>query len=149
MTTEVVTAEPAGEDEQRWWKLLRRVFEIPDIVSARHAEEAIMFALLKREPPNRNETAFRGDQERIDDCRTVVETIVEMGGKGELDELFVAVVGLIRTDPGTIRNRIFGSTGLHLVGPLIDEALTAITDYVKAHPFDTSNIGPPTAVSRA
>jgi hypothetical protein len=142
MTTEDVTTQP---DEERWWKLLRRAFRIPDIVSDCHTESAVTHALLQRLPPLspsiRTRPGFDPHQERVDDSGTIVRAIVQTGGKGELDELFVAL-GLFRADRNTLIERFRSKTGFVETPGLIEKAFEVVTDYVKVHPFEDSPDSP-------
>jgi hypothetical protein len=148
MTTEGGTTQSAGEErwppeqrwppgEQRWWKLLRRAFGIPDIVSGNHREAAVTQALLKRLPAPSLEmqTPYDPQMDRVHEGSTVVRTIAKMGGGGELDELFVAL-GLARANRDTLRARVVRVTGPLETAGLVKETFEVITRYVGAHPFE-------------
>jgi len=132
-------AAEQGDQEERWWTLLRRAFGIPDIVSPRHQEAAIKHALLERVPPP-EAPSHHGNMEielvkaRDADGATAVRTVAQMGAEGDLDELFVAIK-LYRPDGAAIAKRVTQEARIQTPG-LVEELLKVVSDYVRRQPWD-------------
>jgi hypothetical protein len=131
------------EGEERWWTLLRRAFGIPDIVSADNKQAAVAHGLLDDFPvPPDEATDFEKQRSNYDpdavqkrlmvDADNVVATVAELGGRGELDELFYAG----RPDKDALRKLVAGRTATLETEGLIDKAFQKIIDYVTHHRFE-------------
>ena len=144
MTTEGMTAQPADENERRWWTLLRRAFGIPDIVSTGNRQVAVAHALLDGLPLPPETSDFEKRLPSLDhgaaqnrqvlDATNVIATIASMGGAGKLDELFL--VAPRRPDEDALRQLVASRTATLETKGLIEKAFEKITAYVRAHPFE-------------
>jgi hypothetical protein len=125
--------------ENDWWRLLRKTFEVPGIISDENSETAIAYALRHGfdEPPL-----------DVDDARSVVREVVRVGGKGDLDELFM--VGHDRADKKSLVNRVTrpvlesapdsGPTApdrsADRFDALVEAVLRKVSEQVTAHPYE-------------
>jgi hypothetical protein len=153
MTTEDAKEPSADETEQRWWKLLLRAFEIPDIVSVGHREAALAHALLRaahygRANQSPQTEAARLDQKRwVADAAAVLHTVAKMGAAGELDELFVAI-RFDRTDRSTLATRVLRKSGVDS-RDLVEQVFKAVTTCVQARPHRNEVVVVETPANRA
>jgi hypothetical protein len=82
-----------NEERRCWWTILRRSHGIPDLVTDRHAGIAIVDHLASKYP-----TGLLGERLVF---RSVIEAILTLGSRGELDDYLVpsALASSIRQEP--------------------------------------------------
>ena len=136
-----VTTQPASADnEERWQKLLRRAFEVPDIVSDANSETAIAHALRH---------GFDTPVGSVEDAKAVVAAVVELGGAGKLDELFMlapdrgdtraTLVRAVAERPPLPDRRVSGPLEQDRSEPfyaLIDAVFAKVSRYAADYPFE-------------
>jgi hypothetical protein len=130
------------DTELRWRQLARRAFEVPDIVSDDNGETAIAYALR-----HGFDTPPEGS---IQDAEAVVAAVIELGGLGKLDELFMLVpdradrratlMRAVSEHPSLRESRGLGPLEEDrretFFDTLIEAAFAKITRYVTDHPFE-------------
>ena len=65
-----------------WWRAVRRVYEIPDVVSDRNAAEIVALELAGHLEPISNETEWG---EALTSAESTIAALVKAGSAGELD----------------------------------------------------------------
>ena len=112
--------------------VLRRALDIPDVVRSTNSEKASTFALLGLSPPPTPEQlAQLTPDERVENASAVVEAIVAMGDRGQLDELFAPLSPNPR-QRDAIRADVVKAAGDrgHLAS-LVDVVFTRVVAYAK------------------
>jgi hypothetical protein len=137
----MTTQSASGDNNQRWSKLLRRAFEIPDIITDDNGDTAIAHALR-----HGFDTPPAGS---VEDAKAVVAVVIELGGLGELDELFMftpdradrkaALIRAVAQHPPLLDRRRVGPLKEDPPGTLFDALIDAVfakvTRHVSDHPF--------------
>ncbi len=100
-----------------WWRAVRRVYEIPDVVSDRNAAEIVALELAGHLEPISNETEWG---EALTSAESTIAALVKAGSAGELDHALC--------DSGRVT---FGAKGGRSVSNAHDDAVAAIAARAK------------------
>jgi hypothetical protein len=146
MTEQVI---PDANYGSPWFRLLRRAFRVPDLVTDGNAVETIALALVP--PPDPNSIPSWDNQVEV--ARALIVALVARGDEGKLDRYLLvrphtrSFVGWDDDTQEELKTDLFAS--LHLrpdpfAGPTILRLISVAIGHAVAHPFYDQD-GPPPA----
>ena len=131
--------DPIPTNAEQWRRLLRRAFEIPDLVGDDHADRAVALACFHGNPPPPRPPGAVTQESLMALPLAVVRTFIGWGVDGKLDPYLVqfdlSIADWDDAVPNSLASGLTNAVGDADARPLIDHLIKTAIGYARAYPW--------------